>query len=666
MGVQLMQKHFNLFALMLSFLFTLSAFAAERDASLTILYSGEEHGQLGVHGCGVEQVGGLAHRQTLLTNLRAQYNPVLNLHIGNLIDAADPNAEWIYQIGLSALAEMNTDVICLGPDELALSRETLLALHASHPEIGVVCANLTGSIVTPYQILSVGVLRVAVVSLVSQSHEQETSSIGLMPPRTALRQLKAELHSKSDVIVVVFHHALQEEARTLAEEVPWIDVMIAASNQEIKTNRKTEFITAGKTTLVTNATQGASVGVLEFGNPVKVQQIAVSERLVPNEELSKVLALYQQLSEPDEFASEGSHEHSKAVHITYFHKQGCQKCTRAVKILKTLKAKYPQVVVEKRAVKEEQALLEAMGNLYEISQAKRLTTPALFIGDSALIGELDERRLEMVVQKYIARGVASRISQAEAYLATTESEIVNRFHGFGVFAVAGAGLLDGINPCAFATIVFFISYMNLVGRGRRDIFIAGGTFGFAVFVTYLLLGLGTLSFMKYLNQFSGIATCVYLLAALATFSLAFLSLYDALKAKQGKTKDIKLQLPKALKLRIHKVIREQTRTSGVILGSFVIGVAISALELVCTGQVYLPTITFVAGVEGMRGHAFAYLLLYNLMFIVPLLAVFGSVYWGTTSLQLGGVLQRHLVSVKIGIGILLLGLGTWLLLNIVI
>lgn len=659
-----MQKHFNLFTLMLSFLFTLSAFTAERDTSLTILYSGEEHGQLGVHGCGVEQVGGLAHRQTLLTNLRAQYNPVLNLHIGNLIDVADPNAEWIYQIGLAALAEMNTDVMCLGPNELALSRETLLALHANHPEIGVVCANLTEPIGTLYQICSVASLRVAVVNLVSQSHEQELPSIGFMPPQTALRQLKSELHSKSDVVVIVFH-ALQEEAQALAEAMPWIDVLIVASNQEIKMTRKTEFITVEKTTLVTNATQGAAVGVLEFGNPVKVQQIAVSERLVPNGELSKVLTFYQQLSETADFETNRANEHSNSVHITYFHKQGCQKCTRAVKILKILKAKYPQVVVEKRAAKEEQALLEAMGNLYEISQAKRLTTPALFIGDSALIGELDERRLEMVVQKYIARGVASRISQAEAYLATTESEIVNRFHGFGVFAVAGAGLLDGINPCAFATIVFFISYMNLVGRGRRDILIAGGTFGFAVFVTYLLLGLGTLSFMKYLNQFSGIATCVYLLAALATFSLAFLSLYDALKAKQGKTKDIKLQLPKALKLRIHKVIWEQTRTSGVILGSFVIGVAISALELVCTGQVYLPTITFVAGVEGMRRHAFAHLLLYNLMFIVPLLAVFGSVYWGTTSLQLGGVLQRHLVSVKIGIGILLLGLGIWLILSLV-
>ncbi len=82
-----------------------------------------------------------------------------------------------------------------------------------------------------------------------------------------------------------------------------------------------------------------------------------------------------------------------------------------------------------------------------------------------------------------------------------------------------------------------------------------------------------------------------------------------------------------------------------------IGFAISVLELVCTGQVYLPTITFVMGVEEMRRHALSYLLLYNLAFVAPLLVVFALVHWGTTSLQLGGVL--------------LFGLGIWLLLGVV-
>ena len=512
-------------------------------------------------------------------------------------------------------------------------------------------------------------------AVVSERHAPELSTVSLTRPQTALAELEAEIVSENDVIVVVFH-GTQAEAHALAETVPWIDVLIVAGDEQKDpvVPRKAATL-VGETAIVTNAAEGAAVGVLEMEHQAKSQGYifineyhGVSEQITPDQDLSRLLEAYQTLigsSAETAFEIETSDVPVNAIHIVYFHKHGCQKCARAVKRLKRLKERYPNIAVDQCNAKTEQTLLEAMGSLYEVPEAKRLTTPAVFIGDIALIGELDEQRLETVVEKYLEIGVASRLKTAEAHLDTAEAEIVNRFHGFGTLAVAGAGLLDGINPCAFATIVFFISYMNLVGRGRKEMLIAGGAFALAVFVTYLFVGLGTLSFMNYINQFSGVTKCVYLIAATATFAFAGLSLYDAVKAKQGKTKDILLQLPRALKLRIHKVIRERTRTSGVIVGALVIGFVISALELVCTGQVYLPTLTFVAGIEGMHTHAIAYLLLYNFMFIVPLLVVFGCVYWGITSLQLGGVLQRHLVAVKVGIGVLLFGLGTWLMLSVI-
>ena len=659
--------------LVILFILSLLTFAMKPVMALTLFYSGEEHGQLGLHGCGTEQIGGLAHRHTLISDLRTDFDTMLNLHTGNLIDATDENAEWVYQIGLSALDAMKVDVMCLGPNELSLPRETLTALHANHPEVGIVCTNLTMGIGTPYLIRTVPTVNVAIVGLISQTYVQELPNIELIHPKTALSELKAELVSKSDVVVVVFH-ATQDEAKTLAEVEGWIDVLIVAGNKQGNVvESDTEPIFIGKTAIVTNATEGAAVGTLtvEIDKERRAQAIenryhSVSEKITPNANISHLLAAYEALqTTAKSFDTTGYQEPDNAIHIAYFHKHGCQKCDRAVKILKRLNKKYPQIVVDQHNSKTEQTLFEAMGTLYDVPEIKRLTTPAVFIGDTALIGELNEQELENVIQKFLKTGVTSRIKEAETHKGTAETEIVNRFHGFGTLTVAGAGLLDGINPCAFATIVFFISYMNLVRRGRKEMLIAGGAFALAVFGTYLLLGLGTLSFMNYINQFSGIAKCVYLLAATATFALAGLSLHDAVKAKKGKTKDILLQLPRSLKQRIHKVIREQTRTSGVIAGALVIGFVISALELVCTGQVYLPTLTFVAGIEGMRTHAISYLLLYNFMFILPLLVVFGCVYWGTTSMQLGGILQKHLVSVKVGMGFLLFGLGAWLVLSVV-
>lgn len=666
--------HKRLYSVTLVFLFIVSflIFAVKPVTALTLFYSGEEHGQLGLHGCGTEQVGGLAHRHTLIADLSRKYDAVLNLHTGNLIDATDQNAEWIYQIGLSALDAMGVNVLCLGPHELSFSSETLAALHANHSKITFICANTKREVENPYLIQTLASTNVAIVGLISQTYTQELPNTELIHPKTALSELKADLVSKSDFMVVVFH-ATQDEAQILAEEMPWIDVLIVVNNEQPVTLSCERFLCGKETAIVTNATEGAAVGALtvEIGKEGQAQAgvnryHSVSERIIPNANISHLLEAYVALTTTSESFDTAVHKESdNGIHIAYFHRQGCQKCARAVKILKKLKDKYPQIVVDQHNSKTEQTLLEAMGTHYNVPQTKRLTTPAVFVGETALIGDLDEQRLENIMQKYLTTGVASRIKEVEAYKGTAETEIVNRFHGFGILTVAGAGLLDGINPCAFATIVFFISYMNLVGRGRKEMLIAGGAFALAVFGTYLLLGLGTLSFMNYINQFSGIAKCVYLLAATATFALAGLSLYDAVKAKQGKTKEILLQLPRALKQRIHKVIREQTRTSGVIAGALVIGFVISALELVCTGQVYLPTLTFVAGIEGVRTHAIAYLLLYNLMFIVPLLIVFGCVYWGTTSMQLGGILQKHLVSVKVGIGLLLFGLGTWLVLSVV-
>ena len=49
----------------------------------------------------------------------------------------------------------------------------------------------------------------------------------------------------------------------------------------------------------------------------------------------------------------------------------------------------------------------------------------------------------------------------------------------------------------------------------------------------------------------------------------------------------------------------------------------------------------------MRTNAFSYLILYNLMFIIPLLIIFGIVYWGVTSEQLALFLQKRAATIKL-------------------
>ena len=63
----------------------------------------------------------------------------------------------------------------------------------------------------------------------------------------------------------------------------------------------------------------------------------------------------------------------------------------------------------------------------------------------------------------------------------------------------------------------------------------------------------------------------------------------------------------------------------------------------------------------LRGRAVLFLVLYNLMFIVPLIIVFILAYFGTTSKDLTAFLKKHAAAVKLGMAIVFLALAIWLI-----
>jgi cytochrome c biogenesis protein CcdA len=147
--------------------------------------------------------------------------------------------------------------------------------------------------------------------------------------------------------------------------------------------------------------------------------------------------------------------------------------------------------------------------------------------------------------------------------------------------------------------------------------------------------------------------------------LAVFSFLDFLKARRGEIGDMSLNLPHSLRMRINAVIRRGRGARAFVAGSFVTGIAVSFLELACTGQVYLPTIVFVMSQPEMRVRALMFLLLYNLLFIVPLVVVFILAYYGTGSKQLTRFLQQRAAALKLGMTLLFAALATWLTLSIV-
>ncbi len=220
-------------------------------------------------------------------------------------------------------------------------------------------------------------------------------------------------------------------------------------------------------------------------------------------------------------------------------------------------------------------------------------------------------------------GRASLSERADTHL------VEERFSGFTVGAVLVAGLLDGLNPCAISTLVFFMSLLAVSKIRNRQLVLLGISFCLASFLTYLALGFGLLRVLHLFTGFKTVRAVIEwgMVAVLAVLSV--LSFRDALRfRKSGRADDVTLQLPMGMKKRIHDVMRRGLGTGHLVLGGLFIGAAVTALESVCTGQVYVPTLVLILKDNASQVRAWVLLLLYNALFIFPLVVVFIAVYCG--------------------------------------
>jgi cytochrome c biogenesis protein CcdA len=217
------------------------------------------------------------------------------------------------------------------------------------------------------------------------------------------------------------------------------------------------------------------------------------------------------------------------------------------------------------------------------------------------------------------------------------------FRSLSFWTVVGAGLLDGLNPCAFATIVFFISLLSYAGSTKRQILMVGIGFTTSVFTVYLLLGLGAFRALQALSAFQWISQAIYILTFLLLLVLIGLSIRDTIQYYRsgGKTTDQVLQLSTKQKRRIHGVMKKGLSTRNLFLGAFGIGALVTLFEAACTGQVYLPTIVLVLQDPNLAPNALLYLVLYNLLFVAPLIVVFALAYGGAASETFARWSKRH-------------------------
>ncbi len=372
------------------------------------------------------------------------------------------------------------------------------------------------------------------------------------------------------------------------------------------------------------------------------------------------------------FSSYSQESNSSKPKLIIFHSFTCHSCIKVKKeIMPEIEKKFKdKIIIEYRDIAdiENYKLLLSLQEKHKIKLSNDL--PIFYFGGGFLNGEA---QISRKWEPFLTRSL--QITGGEKAQVGPQIDLISRFKDFRLFTIVSAGLIDGINPCAFTVIVFFISFLALQGYKRKELIVIGLCFIFAVFLTYFLLGLGLFSFLYRINGFWLITKTVNLLIGIFSIILGIFAVLDFIKFKKtGKTEGLALQLPQSIKNQIHKVVglhyRVDKKSGGsssgsplfkLILSALITGFLVSLLEAVCTGQTYLPTITFILKTTPyLKLQAFGYLLLYNLMFIIPLLIIFILALLGVTTEQFSNFLKSRLPIIKILMAILFFGLGIFL------
>lgn len=338
------------------------------------------------------------------------------------------------------------------------------------------------------------------------------------------------------------------------------------------------------------------------------------------------------------------------VQIDFFYEPGCHACEKIqTELLPEVEKRFPgDCKIQTHDIGIEANFLCLLQMEYEL-------------------GYTDPERAYLIVNRQYAYGpapsneeffdrIASLLKQETACPApvpVSPGLAKKRFSGFTIPAVAAAGLLDGINPCAISTLVFFMSLLAVSRVRKRQLILLGISFCAASFLTYLALGFGLFRVLHLFSGFTVLRTVVERSLAAVLVVLAALSVRDAIRfRKSGRAGDVSLQLSTGMKKRIHGVMRHGLGSTSIFLGGLLIGTAVTALESVCTGQVYVPTLVLILKDSAFsESRAWLLLLLYNILFILPLVTVFIAVYFGLQTESLLAWSRRNVVSAKLMLGL---------------
>ena len=231
--------------------------------------------------------------------------------------------------------------------------------------------------------------------------------------------------------------------------------------------------------------------------------------------------------------------------------------------------------------------------------------------------------------------------------------------------IIGAAVIDSINPCAFGVLIFILAYLTKISKQKTKVLAQGLGYVVGVYLTYFVLGV--LVFLTITNLLDGLRASGitnYFYQAIGAIIILF-GLLEFKEVLLPGGKGPRLAIMPKWAARVKKGVnyfgKLQEKNILFSIGLAVaIGFLVALVELPCTGAPYLAVITLLERSGVGLGGSIPFLLLYNIIFILPLLAIIIFVYKGSRTESLKQWKNEHKWLMRIAAGVLLLFLGLFI------
>lgn len=213
--------------------------------------------------------------------------------------------------------------------------------------------------------------------------------------------------------------------------------------------------------------------------------------------------------------------------------------------------------------------------------------------------------------------------------------------------IAVSSLVDSVNPCAFSILIVSIIFLFGLGKTREKIFLFGWFYILGIFAVYLSIGLGLLQVLHIFNV-------PHFMSKVGAGLLILFGLINILESIFPNF-PISFSIPHSAHEKMNKLVSKVS-----LPAMFLLGALVGLCEFPCTGGPYLSAVGLLHDTQTYWAGA-GYLLIYNLIFILPLVVILALASNKTAVSAVSTFHKSNKRSMKLIAGIAMIALAFFIL-----